>query len=44
MAHIPKEKRSKWDKKSKKHILVGFSENVKDYRIYDPIKKADNNQ
>lgn len=38
MAHIPKEKRSKWDKKSKKHILVGFCDNVKGYRIYDPVK------
>ncbi|CAK1555486.1 unnamed protein product [Leptosia nina] len=39
MVHIPKEKRTKWDKKSKLHILVGFSENVKGYRIYDPVKR-----
>lgn len=38
MVHVPKEKRTKWDKKSKKHILVGFCENVKGYRIYDPIR------
>lgn len=40
MVHIPKEKRLKWDTKSKKHILVGFSENVKGYRIYDPVKRC----
>lgn len=38
MVHIPKEKRTKWDKKSKKHILVGFPENIKGYRVYDPVK------
>lgn len=38
MVHIPKEKRLKWDSKSKKHILVGFAENVKGYRVYNPIK------
>lgn len=36
MAHIPKEKRHKFDRKATKHILVGFSENVKGYRIYNP--------
>lgn len=40
MVHIPKEKRLKWDIKSKPHILVGYSENVKGYRIYDPDKKC----
>lgn len=40
MVHIPKEKRLKWDSKSKKQILVGFSENVKGYRVYDPIKRS----
>lgn len=42
MVHIPKEKRLKWDTKSKKHILVGFSENVKGYRVYDPTKRCVN--
>ncbi|GBP06449.1 Retrovirus-related Pol polyprotein from transposon TNT 1-94 [Eumeta japonica] len=37
MVHIPKEKRRKWDKKAKKMYLVGYSENVKGYRLYDPI-------
>lgn len=40
MVHIPKEKRLKWDSKSKKHILVGFAENVKGYRVYNPIKRS----
>lgn len=38
MVHIPKQKRLKWDKKSEEHILVGYSENVKGYRIYNPRK------
>lgn len=40
MVHIPKEKRRKWDTKSKPHILVGYAENVKGYRIYDTNKKC----
>lgn len=36
MTHIPKEKRRKWDKKSEKLILIGFSETTKGYRVYDP--------
>ncbi|CAH2109021.1 unnamed protein product [Euphydryas editha] len=39
MAHIPKEKRTKFDRKAKKHILVGFSDDIKGNRIYDPVKK-----
>lgn len=39
MAHVPKEKRLKWDKKSKKHILVGYGDAVKGYRLYDPETK-----
>ncbi|CAG9132679.1 unnamed protein product [Plutella xylostella] len=37
MVHIPKEKRTKWDKKSMRHILVGYCDNVKGYRIYNPV-------
>lgn len=36
MVHIPKIKRSKWDKKSEKLILVGYSDNTKGYRVYNP--------
>lgn len=36
MVHIPKPKRTKWDKKATKMILVGFNENTKGYRLYNP--------
>ncbi|CAG9565764.1 unnamed protein product [Danaus chrysippus] len=36
MVHVPKEKRKKWDKKAKKMFLVGYSESIKGYRLYDP--------
>lgn len=36
MVHVPKEKRRKWDKKAMKMYLVGYSENIKGYRVYDP--------
>jgi len=39
MMHIPKEKRLKWDKKAVKGILVGFPEDVKGYRVYNPSTK-----
>jgi len=32
-AHIPKEKRRKWDQKGRKGIFVGYSEETKGYRI-----------
>jgi hypothetical protein len=34
--HIPKNKRQKWDKKATKYIFVGYPENVKGYRLYNP--------
>ncbi|CAH2109181.1 unnamed protein product [Euphydryas editha] len=39
MVHVPKEKRLKWDKKSVKCILVGYPDNIKGYRIYNPESK-----
>lgn len=36
MIHIPKERRLKWDRKAEQYILMGFSENIKGYRVYDP--------
>lgn len=40
MMHIPKEKRLKWDKKAKKFLLVGYADNVKGYRLYDPVSQT----
>lgn len=34
--HIPKEKRRKWDPKSKEGIFVGYEDNTKGYRVYFP--------
>ncbi|KAJ0179281.1 hypothetical protein K1T71_004993 [Dendrolimus kikuchii] len=36
MVHIPKEKRLKWDRKAKICILMGYSNGIKGYRVYDP--------
>lgn len=35
-AHVPKERRTKWDKKSKKLIFVGYQRESSNYRLYDP--------
>nr|QHA33696.1 Gag-Pol polyprotein [Atrato Retro-like virus] len=35
MAHIPKQKRKKWDGKAEKCILVGYEEGTKGYRLYN---------
>ena len=39
MVHIPKQRRSKWDSKSKKLIFVGYDDNIKGYRCIDPATK-----
>lgn len=38
IAHIPKEKRKKWDSKGQKGILVGYGEDFKGYRVFFPEK------
>ncbi len=38
-AHIPREKRKKLDKKTTKCIFVGYPENSKGYKLYDPTKR-----
>ena len=35
-AHIPDERRSKLERKSEKCIMVGYSEESKGYRLYNP--------
>jgi transposase InsO family protein len=37
--HVPEEKRTKLDYKSKAHIFLGYSLTSKAYRLYDPITK-----
>lgn len=39
MVHIPKINRTKWDKKAEQYILLGFAENTKGYRVYNPKTK-----
>ena len=36
-SHVPKEKRQKLDDKSKKCIFVGYSEEIKGYKLYNPV-------
>ena len=38
-AHVPKELRRKLDDRSQKCIFVGYSEESKAYRVYNPITK-----
>lgn len=33
MVHVPKQKRLKWDPKSKKMLFVGFADNTKGFRF-----------
>ena len=35
MAHIPKQQRAKFDRKSTNCILVGYASNAKAFRLYD---------
>ena len=34
--HVPKEKQSKLDVEAEKYILVGYSDEQKGYKCYDP--------
>lgn len=36
MVHVPKERRQKWDEKSKEMIFVGYCNDTKAYRVIDP--------
>lgn len=36
LMHVPKEKRRKWDPKSVDTIFVGYCENTKGYRLFNP--------
>lgn len=39
MVHVPKQKRAKWDPKSKKLLFVGYDDNIKGFRCIDPTTK-----
>ena len=36
-SHVPDQRRTKFDDKSKKYIFIGYDEKTKDYRILDPV-------
>lgn len=36
MLHIPKGKRLKWDRKAEKCILMGYPDDIKGYRVFNP--------
>ena len=38
-AHVPDELRNKLDKKGQKCIFVGYSEDTKAYKLYDPVTR-----
>ena len=38
-AHVPNELRKKIDKKGQKCIFVGYSEDTKAYKLYDPVTR-----
>ncbi|CAG4958711.1 unnamed protein product [Colias eurytheme] len=40
MVHVAKARRQKWDKKAEKHILIGYPDDIKGYRIYNPRTKC----
>jgi hypothetical protein len=38
-AHVPKQTRSKLDDKSEKCIFIGYDEQSKEYKLFNPITK-----
>jgi transposase InsO family protein len=39
-AHVPAQRRQKWDGKSAKCIFLGYESGSKAYRLYDPVRKV----
>ncbi|KAJ8717783.1 hypothetical protein PYW07_005713 [Mythimna separata] len=39
MVHVPKQNRVKWDRKSRELVFIGYCENTKGYRFFDPVSK-----
>jgi transposase InsO family protein len=38
-AHIPDQRRTKLDDKSKKYVFIGYDEKTKSFKLFDPIEK-----
>ncbi|KAJ3703208.1 hypothetical protein LUZ61_006913 [Rhynchospora tenuis] len=38
-AHVPDQRRTKLDDKSKKYVFIGYDEKTKAFRLFDPIEK-----
>lgn len=38
-AHVPEEMRRKLDDRSEKCVFIGYSEESKEYRLYNPVTK-----
>lgn len=39
MVHVPKEKRQKWDPKSRQMLFLGYCDDTKGYRLWDPVSR-----
>jgi len=37
--HVPKEKRTKLDSKSKKGIFIGYKDGLKGYKLWNPLSR-----
>ncbi|GKD22590.1 retrovirus-related pol polyprotein from transposon TNT 1-94, partial [Tanacetum coccineum] len=37
--HVPSQRRSKIDDRSKKHVFVGYDKQSKDYKLYNPVTR-----
>ena len=38
-AHVPDQRRTKLEEKSKRYIFIGYDEKTKGYKLLDPISK-----
>ncbi|GJW27366.1 retrovirus-related pol polyprotein from transposon TNT 1-94 [Tanacetum coccineum] len=38
-AHVPDQRRTKLDDKSKKYVFIAYDEKIKDYKLFDPTNK-----
>jgi hypothetical protein len=38
-AHVPEQRRTKLDDKSKKYVFIGSDEKTKAFKLFDPVEK-----